>query len=132
MSNNILDAGRAANPFLIKMVGRVCNRQILTLGFIPYAKGNATLKNIIQAGCSYPTFGFVNSAHVDTCDKLLPEQVAHWKCIAEKNGWGLCKKLLDRKDFCLPTNCGYQFVFKDKKQKRKWKCVLFLQWKDWA
>ena len=39
LSNNILDAGRAANPFLMKMVHRICNRQILTLGFIPYATG---------------------------------------------------------------------------------------------
>jgi hypothetical protein len=32
LSNNVLDAGRRANPFLMKLVGRVCNRQILTLG----------------------------------------------------------------------------------------------------
>ena len=113
LSNNVLDAGRRANPFLMKLVGRVCNRQILTLGHIPYPRGELKLGYIIQAGSLYPIFGFVNSTHVDRCDMLNKEQVEEWKKIAESQGWRFCSKLLERKDFCLPTNCGYQFAFQD-------------------
>ena len=117
LSNNVLDSGRRANPFLMKMVGRVCDCQILTLVFVPYPIGKAKLNNIIQAGCTHPTFGFVNSAHVDTCDKLNMEQVSEWKERAALQGWKMCEKVLARKDFCLPTNCAYQFVFQDEGKK---------------
>ena len=117
LSNNVLDSGRQANPFLMKMVGRICDRQILTLGFVPYPIGKAKMNNIIQAGCSHPTFGFVNSAHVDSCDRLNKEQVSEWKETAAKQRWKSCQKILEQKDFCLPTSCGYQFVFRDEKKK---------------
>ena len=125
LSTNVLDAGRRANPFLMKMVGRVCDRQILTLGFVPYPTGKAKINNIIQAGCTHPTFGFVNSAHVDSCDRLNKDQVAEWKDTASKHAWKMCQKMLERKDFCLPTNCGYQFVFRDEEKKNAVKVSAF-------
>ena len=111
LSNNILEAGREANPYLMKMVGRVCDRQILTMGFVPHPRGPMKVKNVIQAGSSNPTFGFVNSAHVDSCDKLEKDQIEDWQELAKHNRWKLCERYLAMEDFCLPTNCGYQFVY---------------------
>ena len=111
LSVNILDAGRKANPFLMKLVGRVCDRQILTLGNVPFSIGDSKEQNIIKPGCSNPTFGFDNVSHVDYCDMLSEDQLEEWSNRAEKERWHLCSKILKRRDFCLPTNCGYQFAF---------------------
>jgi len=118
LSKNVLDAGKNANPNLMQMVGTVCDRQILTLGHIPYKRGQPKETGIIEGGSNNPALGFGNGGHVDYCDILSIEQVEEWKKEAERKGWVRCVKLLENKDFCLPTNCGYQFVFKERERER--------------
>lgn len=60
-----------------------------------------------------PIFGFANASHVDNADRLWKSQMADWREKAEKAKWLSCMKLLDYDGCCLPTTCGYQFVFRD-------------------
>ena len=54
LSNNVLEAGRSANPYLMKMVGRVCDRQILTMGYVPYSTGDSKLESQVQVAVLTP------------------------------------------------------------------------------
>jgi hypothetical protein len=105
LSNDVRDFARDVNPDLMKMVGRICTRQILTTGNVP-------------EGSRIPTRGFMCSSHVDTVDRLSPIQVTEWRQTADSRRWRHCQKLLRHQDFCLPTTCGYQFVFDSEEAKR--------------
>jgi hypothetical protein len=92
------------------MVGKICNRQILTMGNIPMQirSGDSELPPI---GTKNPSYGFVNATHTDNNDMLTKDQLMKWKRIAIEKKWKCCLKLLEEPHFCLPTTCGYQFVY---------------------
>jgi hypothetical protein len=109
---NVRHFASGCNKYLMGMVGYICTRQILTTGHVPKSKTG-------RYGSNRPGYGFVNSTHVDSVDKLSPEQVQDWMAMAEENKHYYCQELLGRAgtDFCLPTTCGYQIVFQGDAQK---------------
>jgi hypothetical protein len=56
-------------------------------------------------------FSFCNADHVDGQDRLSKPQVKEWSDLADYYNWSHCYKLLLQDHFCLPTTCGYQFVY---------------------
>jgi hypothetical protein len=104
LASNVLHFGRECNRYLMGMVGDICSRQILTTGNLPRPFGS---------GSEIAMYGFVNGTHVDTQDNLTSEQVKSWVGHAEDQGWIHLYDSLSSKDFCLPTTCGYQFVYRD-------------------
>lgn len=110
---NAVHFGRECNNCFMGLVGSICTRQIITTGNVPKQPQSSDPGHLRPIGCNSPTYGFVNTTHIDVLDKLTPTQVARWTERAEDNGWLHCLDLLYQKDFCLPTTCGYQFTFKD-------------------
>jgi hypothetical protein len=113
LSTNVFHIAQDANPHFMKMVGKVCTKQILTLGHIPKAKAEDCTDGIVRNYSRSPVFGFVNAVHVDLLDKLSEEQIRDWQKIAAENKWKSCSRILANPDVCLPTTCGYQFVVND-------------------
>jgi hypothetical protein len=111
LSTNVFHIAQQANPYIMGLVGMMCQKQILTTGNVPKPKKKEA--GDVVKGSHNPSFGFVNQSHIDTLDVLRPDQVAKWKLIATEKNWGSCCKILDQRNFCLPTTCGYQFTFKD-------------------
>ena len=121
MAHNVLVCGKIANEPLMQLVGNICDRLILTTGHLPCRGKNKKLPDMLErtpldpphsrVWSKTPTFGFVNTSHVDHMDSLTKEQRQEWKMASEQNGWTFCKTLLSSPDFCLPTTCGYQFCF---------------------
>jgi hypothetical protein len=118
---NVRLFGSTCNNYLMGMVGYICTRQILTTGHVPKSNAPQSLDDgdLRLPGSNRPGYGFVNSTHVDSVDKLSPEQVQDWIAIAEEKKYHYCQELLGRAgtDFCLPTTCAYQIVFKGDAQK---------------
>lgn len=105
-----LHFGRTCNNYLMGMVGYICTRQILTAGHIP--KKALPSYSELFGGSLSPCYGFWNSSHVDCVDMLSQQQLQEWRELAKGKKWHYCQKLLARNDFCLPTTCGYQFLYK--------------------
>jgi hypothetical protein len=122
LSTNVFHISQQVNPYLMGMVGWTCTRKILTTGHVPRPKvnkkkeekGEEDDKEDIVTGISNPSFGFVNASHIDKMDRLSKDQVDEWKALAKQKKWTYCSKVLDTPGFCLPTTCGYQFVFREK------------------
>jgi hypothetical protein len=112
LSADVGDLARDINPDLMKMAGHICSRQILTTGNVP-------------EGCTIPTRGFMCSSHTDTVERLSRNQVTEWREMADSRRWRHCQKLLLHPDFCLPTTCGYQFVFESEEAKRNLTPIAF-------
>jgi hypothetical protein len=115
----------------MSMVANICTRKILTTGQVP-KEGRAGLPPHVlsQGGSSkWPILGFANGTHCDERDKLTPVQCQEWKQKVQENIDSLLpgnkpkilkkkikmmqyfSRLLEEEDFCLPTTCGYQFVY---------------------
>ena len=63
-------------------------------------------------------YGFANSEHVDKCDELSKALIYYYewwkrtgKKIGKRNANVYLRRLMKYDGFCLPTTCGYQFVF---------------------
>lgn len=107
LSGDVRDAARRCNPYLMKMVGEICTRQILTSGHIPKSDLHPNI------GANIPLMSFANVNHTDKADKVSKKQVQEWKNLAVRKKWKYCLKVLQQKNFCLPTTCGYQVVLKN-------------------
>jgi hypothetical protein len=138
LADNVSSVARAANPILMNEVGNICTRKILTTGEVSSEGRKALPPHILPQGGSskWPLLGFTNATHCDERDRLNGEQCQTWKQKAHKEiedlatssgkQWMKDKKkaslesllmLYDDKDFCLPTTCGYQFVFQGDAEK---------------
>ncbi len=103
-----------SNPHMMELVGNKCTKTICTSGGVPAKRKRRRTIRLIRKTSKFPTFGFVNGGHVDKCDELSKKQRKEWKQLAKKNGWTYCVRMLeDQENFCLPTTCGYQFVYSD-------------------
>ena len=140
LAENVSGVARAVNPILMKMVRNICTRNILTTGQVPEDK-NKDPNRLPQGGSSkWPIPSFANTSHFDARDKLTVEQRNTWKQQVEqdiqnpprtakymtKRGRHMRERegqlryllrLLNEEDFCLPTTCGYQFVFQGDAEK---------------
>jgi hypothetical protein len=112
LSDNTRSFAGKHNPDLMKIVGDICDRQIFTMGNIPKQKQSGD-SDLPPPGVRNPSYGFVNASHTDNNDMLTKEQLEEWKHTATQKKWKHCLKLFEQPHFCLPTTCGYQFVFCD-------------------
>lgn len=90
------------NPPMFEMFGESCRKQIVTTGKIPEIS-------------RFSALAFVNTCHVDKCDRLYRNLLAGLKKNIESTTGSLStkaykRKLVGFKGFCLPTTCAYQFV----------------------
>jgi hypothetical protein len=140
---NVKAAGAKANPYLMKLVGETCSRAILTCGLVPNQSktssesvdlriphGHGPRCNqpvpLVTTWNFSPPFGFVNGLHCDSRDRLSHEQKTEWLNLAKLKRWKHCVQLLsDLDDFCLPTTCGYQFVFENSHVERDLRILPF-------
>jgi hypothetical protein len=100
------------DPLLMGMFGiRTFTRKMLATGQFPIEKKEAGDSDVLLQGGSsmFPLYSFADGAHVG--DKPSAEQMAQWKELAGKKKMKYCSKRLKEDEFCLPTTCGYQFVF---------------------
>jgi hypothetical protein len=120
MAHNVLVCGKNSNDALMQLVADTCDRLILTMGHLPKKRGKKRRSTNNRSPLAppdlhtfsiAPTFGFVNTSHVDSMDELTKDQKADWTNICRDRGWSFCEKLLQDPNFCLPTTCGYQFCF---------------------
>ena len=113
LTTNVFHIAQECNPFVMKVVGTICTRQILTSGQVPLGSKVEGIDPsiIIPTGSMSPSFGFVNAVHVDKMDKLRKEQVEEWKSNAKVKGMKHCLRVFNHENFCLPTTCGYQFLY---------------------
>jgi hypothetical protein len=75
---SVLDFARYINPHVNEMVGYyTCDRAILTLG-TTYRSVKEIMSNDVVSTTkpvnTIPSLGFENSPHIDTCDKISPNQ----------------------------------------------------------
>jgi hypothetical protein len=127
LSSNIQQCARLVNPALMNLVDDTCDRGILTTGSLPRGK-NLNLPPLEERTpldppdhkrfSNTPTYGFVNTSHVDTNDKLTKSQAKEWQGICQDKNWILSEKLCKFHHFCLPTTCGYQFCFSSENDKQ--------------
>jgi hypothetical protein len=126
LAHHVSQVASSINPILMNKASRICTRKILTTGQVP--KEQEPQPNLLpQGGVSkHPISGFANATHVDKRDRLSEEQVESWKSEAQqciqafsnkkrkfnkkKREQQYLLRLLDEKDICIPTTCGYQFV----------------------
>jgi hypothetical protein len=148
LADNVSSVARAANPILMNEVGNICTRKILTTGEVPSEGRKALPPHILPQGGSskWPILGFANATHCDQRDRLTGGQCQTWKQKAHKEiedlatssrkQWMKDKKkaslesllmLCGDKDFCLPTTCGYQFVFQGDAAKEELEVSAFFK-----
>jgi hypothetical protein len=143
LAGNVSAVARSANPILMGEVGTICTRKILTTGEVP-VESKAVLPPVLTQGGSskYPILGFANGTHCDSRDRLSDEQIKEWQQKTQKeieepaSGKGKWKEQKDARnryllrlfrdpDFCLPTTCGYQFVFNGTCEEELDVCAFF-------
>jgi hypothetical protein len=78
LSRNTRSFAGKQNPDLMKIVGDICDRQILTMGNIPKQKQSGD-SDLPPPGVRNPSYGFVNASHTDNNDMLTKEQLEEWK-----------------------------------------------------
>jgi hypothetical protein len=127
LSYNIQQCARLVNPELMTLVDDTCDRGILTTGAMPRGK-NLKLPPLDartpldppdhKRFSNTPTYGFVNTSHVDTNDMLTKSQAKEWQGICQDKKWTLCEKFCKFHHFCLPTTCGYQLCFSNESDKQ--------------
>jgi len=120
VGRSVLDFARIINPHMNEVVGYyTCDRAILTLGTtyrsVKEIESNDVVTKSIKVN-TLPSLGFANSPHVDSCDKIAPDQAL--KIMNELNApkyihhpiRSYCEKIHSTTGLALPTTCGYQLV----------------------
>jgi hypothetical protein len=133
LTHNAALFARKSNKYFMQLVGDTCNKVILTCGYVPRctvkSSSPCTVKSsmpLVQQWCHTPMFGFVNGWHVDSCDGLDAKHKEGWRALAEAKRWRHCVRMIEKlENFCLPTTCGYQFLFRDEAVKASLRVYAF-------
>jgi hypothetical protein len=111
MARDIKRFAESLNPGFGYLCTSLCSKTIITCGTRPHK--HAKKKSVL---------GFVNTAHVDSCDTLTKEQMEELKGKITNDCY---LRLMNLKGFGLPTTCGYQFVKKEETEDKPFEAHQF-------
>jgi len=113
-------ARKANKPVQELIPDQWLSQGLLSTGYTPKPSRKRKRGPVFAENRTYShqcTFALANVSHIDKDDALHKATLEELKRQAKKKGSAAALKVLDSGLFCVPTTCGYQFVYESKEAK---------------